>query len=559
MRFWPRTVLGVACALGSFGAAPAYGGTATIYQCAGASGQLAATDMLRPPDSSRMQVSLSCGVPGTDWQIRLRRGSPGSSSGVDPSELLLAGPPGTVIAGGQIERQLFGYAYSATTPNLTWGFGYRLSDAERRLIERCGTEWPGEGQLETCGPSAGGVWQFPSTIVDLPTAPTPAIRIGFGCYRTASHCAGPFGDEFLGVRRMTLRVADVAAPVVTGAIGPLAGDDVVRTRALSVNASDVGLGLYRLIVSVDGRVTETQWFEPAATVCRDANANTPDPYEFNAATVCPTVSSSRSFYLSSLPASGLHQVRVDVEDASGNRTAAVDRVTTFELPSDGLRCPAAGCVQAPPAPNGANASATATLAISGKRTVRVGYGRPAIFRGRLVNSAGLPISAAQVEVAQRTAGTTVWQPAAPLQTGPDGRFRYTVAKGTSRVLALQYRPTLAAPGVGASAQVTVRVRAGVTMTLRPKTVNPGGTVRVRGRLLGQGVKAGTLVELQAMDGREWRTFKTLPVRRGHFSYRYRFRHTSGGAQFLWRVHVRAQSGLPYSAGTSRAAWVSVRP
>ncbi len=48
--------------------------------------------------------------------------------------------------------------------------------------------------------------------------------------------------------------------------------------------------------------------------------------------------------------------------------------------------------------------------------------------------------------------------------------------------------------------------------------------------------------MQALDGREWRTFKTLPVRSGRFAYRYRFRHTTGGARFLWRVYVRAQAG-----------------
>ncbi|RKQ90816.1 hypothetical protein C8N24_0631 [Solirubrobacter pauli] len=552
---------GVLCAAGvwaTVSAAEVHAGTATIHQCAGPAGQIAATDMVRAPDVSRMEVSMACGVPGADWQIRLRRGGPGFDP-ANPSEVLITGPAGTVISGGRIERQLFGYVYSTAVGQATWGFGYRLSDAERRLIERCGTEWPYEGQLETCGPAAGGWWQFPTTAVDLPTAPTPVVRIGFGCYRNGSNCQGPLRDEFLGIRRMTLRVADVAAPVVTGAVGPLAADEPVRTRMLSINASDVGLGLYRLIVSVDGRVTETQWFEPAATACRDADPNTADPYEFNAATACPTVSSSRTFHLSSLPASGMHQVRVDVEDASGNRTAAVDRVATFALPSDGLRCPTAGCVRPPPRPNGVNASPSATLAISGKRTLRLNYGRKATVSGRLVNSAGLPIAAAQLEVSQRVTGSSAWTPAGQVQTDAGGRFRYVGTKGASRVLAVQYRPTLDASDVGTTAQVTVRVRAGVTMTLRPKTVNPGGTVRVRGRLLGEGVQAGTLVELQAMDGREWRTFKTLPVKRGRFAYRYRFRHTSGGARFLWRIHVRAQAGLPYSAGTSRAAWVSVRP
>ncbi len=150
--------------------------------------------------------------------------------------------------------------------------------------------------------------------------------------------------------------------------GPLAGDQPVRTRTVSINASDVGLGLYRLIVTVDGRVTETQPFAPAAADCRDVDPANADPYEFSSVSACPTASTSRSFVLSSLPTSGQHQVRVEVEDASGNRTAAIDRVTTFELPADGLRCPTDGCVRAPPTPNGANATPTARLAISGRRT-----------------------------------------------------------------------------------------------------------------------------------------------------------------------------------------------
>ncbi len=156
-------------------------------------------------------------------------------------------------------------------------------------------------------------------------------------------------------------------------------------------------------------------------------------------------------------------------------------------------------------------------------------------------------------------GERSWRPKGPVHTDNAGRFRYPVGTGTSRVVGFQYRAALADGPVGARAEVTVRVRAGATMTLRPATVGPGGAVHVRGRLLGVGKASGALVELQALDGREWRTFKTLRVRRGRVSYSYRFRHTAGGAQFLWRIYVPAQSGLPYAAGTSRAAWVSVRP
>jgi hypothetical protein len=547
-----------ACIAGGLVAPPtAHAGTATIYQCRGPAGQPAATDTLRPPDPARLSVYVACDEPLQEWGIQLRRGSSGNGDSSSLGELVIAGPAGTSITGGRLERQIFGYAYSTLVQPSTWGFGYRLTTSENTPIERCGTAWPYEWGPQPCVATSAGVWQFPNPVVDLPSTPTPFLRVGFGCYKDGNNCQRPPSGEMLGVRRMALRVADPAGPVVGGVVGPLAGDQVVRARALSVNASDAGLGLYRLIVTVDGRVTETEPFAPAAADCRDVDLTNPDPYEFSSVSACPTVSTSRSFVLSTLPTTGQHQVRVDVEDASGNRTAAIDRVTTFELPADGLRCPTDGCVRAPPTPNGTNATPTARLAISGRRRISIAYGRRHTLSGRLLNSSGTPIADAQLEVAELRAETQAWRPVGQVRTNGSGRFHYPLAPGTSRLIGFQYRTPLGAASVGARAEVSVRVRAGVTMSLRPARVRPGGAVRVRGRLLGIDVGAQALVELQALDGREWRTFKTLPVRRGRFAYRYRFRHTAGGAQFLWRIYVRAQAGLPYAAGASRSTWVTV--
>ncbi|WP_157592139.1 hypothetical protein [Solirubrobacter soli] len=547
-----------ACIAAGLLAAPqARAGSATVYQCRGPAGQLAATDMLRLPDPARLSVSVLCHEPSSGWGIQLARGSSGNWDPTTTGELVIAGPPGTSISGGWLERQIFGYLYSTAVQPSTWGFGYRLTTSENTPIERCGTAWSYEWGPQPCVATAGGSWQFPDIVVNLPPVPTPLLRIGFGCYKAGNNCQRPLSGEMLGIRRMVLRVDDMVSPVIGGVVGPLASDQPVRTRTVSINASDTGLGLYRLIVTVDGRIVETEPFSPAVTDCRDAEPTSADPYQFSSVSACPTASTSRSFVLSSLPTSGQHQVRVEVEDASGNRTAAIDRVATFELPADGLRCPTDGCVRAPPSPNGINATATARLAISGRRTISTAYGRRHTLGGRLVNASGLPIADAQLDVSELPVDSPTWRPVGQIRTDASGRFRYAVPPGTSRVIAMEYRTPLGAASVGARAQVSVRVRAGVTMSLRPARVRPGGSVRVRGRLLGTDAAARALVELQALDGREWRTFKTLPVRRGRFAYRYRFRHTAGGAQFLWRIYVRAQAGLPYAAGASRSAWVTV--
>src|SRR5690349_9756232 len=129
-RMWVVVTAMIASVLAT--ASNAHGGTATVYQCVGPYGQLAGTDMLHPPAPTGMSVFLGCGDAWRDWKIALGRGTSGNFD-ISNGELVVSGPPGTNISGGQIERQIFGYASSAGAPR-TWGFGYRLSRADGTLI-----------------------------------------------------------------------------------------------------------------------------------------------------------------------------------------------------------------------------------------------------------------------------------------------------------------------------------------------------------------------------------------------------------------------------------------
>ena len=166
----------------------ALAGTATIYQCRGPAGQPAATDMLRLPDPARLSVDVVCDQPSWDWGIALHRGSSGNWDPTTTGELVIAGPAGTSISGGWLERQIFDYVYSTAVQPSTWGFGYRLTTADDTPIERCGTAWPYEWGPQPCVATAAGVWQFPNAIVNLPSTPTPLVRVGFGCYKAGDNC-----------------------------------------------------------------------------------------------------------------------------------------------------------------------------------------------------------------------------------------------------------------------------------------------------------------------------------------------------------------------------------
>jgi hypothetical protein len=533
-------------------------GTATIYQCVGPAGQPAATDMLSSPATTpALRFTAACGDPNNPWPMRLRDGvAPGASLGTgDHRDLLIAAPSGTRFVGGRLERQIFDYNYTTASS----GLGYRLSTVSGAVLEQCGaSQWSGK-----CQPTAGGTFQFTRPGYDLPVLSTTLLRVSFGCLGldgSRSRCADARGAAGLALRRLALRVADDAAPVVTSLTGSPVGDQPVRRRELTLTASDGGLGLYRVLTYVDGALADTQPFAAASPACRDVDPATPDPYEFATARACPTAPSAAAVRLGHLPSSGAHALRIVLEDAAGNRTIALDRTASFALPVDELQCPRSGCVRRTGALNGSGASARARIAVSGRAVRRVPYGRRVAISGRVLGASGAPIGGALVDVTGQTRRLGAPPDAErQVRTGADGRFRVVVPKGPSRIVRLAYRARLGDPAPASAAVVRIRVRAAVRLTLRPAVVLPGRSVRVRGRVLGGPFPHGTLAELQALDGREWRTFKTLAVgRRGRYAYRYRFRHTSGPARFLWRVRVRAQAGLPYAASASRPRWVLVR-
>jgi hypothetical protein len=185
-----------------------------------------------------------------------------------------------------------------------------------------------------------------------------------------------------------------------------------------------------------------------------------------------------------------------------------------------------------------------------------------MIAGTLITPTGAPITGAAVDVQSLVdVSGAAWQPAGSASTDAQGRFRYAVPVGPTRTFRFAYRTHVGDAEPARTAEVRIAVRAGVTVRARPQFVRPGGRVRVSGRLRGAGVPpSGAVVELQGLDQREWRTFKTLRVRRdGRFAYRYRFRHTTHNARFLWRVYLRKQANVPYAAAASRPFWVVVRP
>ena len=146
-------------------------------------------------------------------------------------------------------------------------------------------------------------------------------------------------------------------------------------------------------------------------------------------------------------------------------------------------CMSAGALNGSPA--SAAARLTAAFVRNRRSELTVGYGRRATVRGRLVDAAGTPIAGAAIQVLDRQARTgTAYGLRGEVTTGLDGRFSLLPGVGPARLIRFEYRARrqLAAPS--AVDRVGLQVRAGVTLSIRPRRVGPSGSIRLSGRLKG---------------------------------------------------------------------------
>jgi hypothetical protein len=192
------------------------------------------------------------------------------------------------------------------------------------------------------------------------------------------------------------------------------------------------------------------------------------------------------------------------------------------------------------------------LLSTGTRTLRAGYGRSVLLRGRVVDAAGVNVGGAGllVRVQPRIGG--LFTEVARTATAPDGTFAVRVPAGPSRRIEVV--------SGGAQTATRLEVSAGVRLTARRSRIRNGQTARFRGTVRGGLIPArGVLVDLQVRVGRRYTTLRTIRVRRkdGAFAASYRFRRSRGSTSYRFRARVRADSLFPFAGGVSRSTVVRV--
>jgi hypothetical protein len=329
------------------------------------------------------------------------------------------------------------------------------------------------------------------------------------------------------------------------------------------NAADVGGGLFRAVVELDGADALSVPIGGAAENCRDIG---PDPglYEFAAAEPCPLRIDDGSLYIdpARLPA-GQHAVRILLEDAAGNRTTIFGPLSRNITPS-----PAIGPGSDPAlrgAANGDGATDVARLSAHwgqrGSRTLLVSpFGRTHVVRGRLRTADGAPIADAVIDVVSKTTAVNARELSKRVgpRTGNDGSWYLVLPRSvSSRDVTFRYRSRVNDTIATATASVRLRVRAGLRLAIHPHRATQGQAIRFSGQLLGGPLpRGGKQVVLMARASRgAWVRFNVVRTDRGgRFRTRYRFQQP-GAAVFRFRALSLSEAAYPYLAGGSNVVRV----
>jgi hypothetical protein len=503
-----KLVAGLAIGLAAVTAAPADAGTYDVHACRTPSGAAAPADgWTAAANGAFMYAAVGC--PGGTL-----------SASADPAVVHARGstlafrfdpPAATLVARWDVRRRL------QLTNGPDWGWNYTSFVDEIQF----GSALTRETCWSTGGcPGLDGSWQG--------AGPARALIMLVDCSSGPPGDCQPGGRAEMSVSAATVTLEDVADPVFTGAPTGSALDGARRQSgvvAASFSASDAGGGVATAVLEVDGTPAASQ------TVGGDTCA---PPYT-RAVPCKPTASGTVSWDSRTVP-NGVHQVRLLVYDASGTNHAAAGPYTV-RIRNRGVAC--------------APSSLPVQARWKGRRAARrtVGFRR----RARVLGRAGA--GGARVVLFDAATGRALRDTTARA----NGRFALRAPATRTR------RLVVGVPAAGAryacSRRLTLRVRAGLTLRVRPRAVRNGERVRLSGKLRGGAIPPkGKLVELQAHEAGRWRTFASLRSdRRGRFATNYRFQRTFVARTYRFRARARAEAGYPFVLGVSPSARVRVTP
>ena len=363
-----------AAVVGLFLLAPAGANAASylVTSCTDPQGQPNAALGWNPTSSPGGLTTNSCETAGGGLQAALPDGNP---PGTASASWRFDAPTGTSIVRLTGARTTVGLAGGSSQ---TSDIEYVLSVSDGQPLEGCRPTASNSSCAELSG------------TLDKQGLNSTFVELRVLCTNAGRSCTRPLR---VGASRIWPTLEDPAAPVIST---PQVVDDGDSSGPLRVryDATDVGGGLYRTIIKVDGSVAQTAPL--AAAPCVDVDPSDADPFQFNVPVPCPlSVTGVEAVIDSKKLAPGPHGVAVAVQDAAGNETSVY------------------GPVVFPRANSGTSASSTpaqianirnATLkmwfvkARNHGRRYTSKFGTRVVTRGVLVGRDGRGISGARIDV-----------------------------------------------------------------------------------------------------------------------------------------------------------------
>ena len=210
----------------------------------------------------------------------------------------------------------------------------------------------------------------------------------------------------------------------------------------------------------------------------------------------------------------------------------------------------------PGSPNGTGASEEAHLQLGVRSPIQRTYADRALrIAGRLLNTQGLPIADASLEILQQIGDSTLEQ-IGDATTSANGTFIASARAGPSRTIEIAYRAFSNDTGYSATAKIVESVQAGVQLTISPHRTSAEGTITLSGRVLGSVPAQGVIVELLVYYHGRWEPFRDPRTdSHGHFRVRYQFQ--GGVGNFPFRAEVFGnQAAFPFTRGSSHVVDVN---
>jgi hypothetical protein len=498
------------------------------------------------PTYVAVPLTDDCGVAGGSFGFQTRFGTMAAGQSI--------GMRWTAANGTRLVR-IWGQwvAFDDHTPVRGWGTVQLTQSTDRQLLFA-------QNSPLSLGFGVSGAPPFEAAV-----APASWFDIRFTCLDQCP--VGSDGADTLArVVRARFDVDDSSSPVggLTGS-----GTDAQTWSGVmrfGLNAADVGGGVYRAVVEVDGGDALAVPVGEVGPYCRDIGPSS-SLNEFAAAQPCPLRIDGGALDVDSakLP-QGRHSVRILLEDAAGNRTAIFGPVVRSIAASGAIGPGSDPALRGAANGDGASDQArlTAHWGVRGSRTRLVSaFGHVHVVRGRLRTQDGAPIANAAIDLVSKTTAVNARELAkrnGP-RTGSDGSWRLVLPRNvSSRDLTFRYRSHVNDTIPTATATVRLRVRAGLRLAIHPRHARRGQAIRFAGRLLGgplpRGGKQIVLVARASRGG--WVRFNVVRTdRNGRFRTTYRFQQP-GAATYRFRALSLAEAAYPYVAGGSNVVRVRKR-